>query len=346
MAAGSRIPLGDRAQAAADVLLVRPAAFGFNPETAASNAFQRRMRGDIGTRADREFMAVVAALRRAGIGVQVLLDDSPPLRPDAVFPNNWVTFHGDGTAVLYPLAAANRRAERRLELLSELAAGRGFGLRRVLDLGGLEGRGWYLEGTGSLVLDRPRHVAYAALSPRTHAGAAQCFAAMTGYRVVTFQTQGPGGVPVYHTNVLLALGSRFAMAGIDAIVPVDRRRVMAELAAGGREVVRLDGAQIAAFAGNCLEVAGRDGPRLLLSTRAWQSLRSDQRRCVERHAAPVPVSVPTIEGVGGGSVRCMVAEIFLPAAGCNWRAGTVPAVTAAARPLRYTPIIPRGACRD
>jgi hypothetical protein len=318
MKPSARTPLGDHWQAAAEVVLVRPAAFGFNPETAGSNRFQRRLRGDLQARADGEFMGVVAALRRAGVGAHVLLDAAPPRRPDAVFPNNWVSFHGDGTVVIYPLAAASRRAERRSELLDELASGRAFRVRRVLDLSGLEHRRWHLEGTGSLVLDRLAHVAYAALSPRTHPEAVRRFAAASGYRAVTFDACGPGGIPVYHTNVMLTLGARFAIACADAIATGDRRRVLAELVASGRDITLIDRSQMGAFAGNCLELVGRDGPCLLVSAGAWQSLRRSQRRRIERYATPVPVAIPTIERAGGGSVRCMVAEVFLPTATGWW----------------------------
>lgn len=313
----TRLLPGDAGGPAADVMLVRPAAFGANPATAASNAFQRRWPGTP-TRLRRavlaEFHAVVAALRRAGVRAHVVQDTPVPRRPDALFPNNWVSFHADGTAILYPLAAANRRPERRPELLAALAD-RGFRVRRVIDLAPLEDRGWYLEGTGSLVLDRARREAFAALSPRTHPVALDCFAAATGYRVVAFPTHGPGGRPVYHTNVLLALGQRFALVAAGVIPPAWRGRLLAELAAGGREVIRLDAAQLGAFAGNVLELAGRSGPCIALSTGAAAALGPTLRRRLARHGELVAVPIPTIERVGGGGLRCLLAELCLPGGG-------------------------------
>jgi hypothetical protein len=298
-------------------MLVRPAAFGPNPATAASNAFQRGWRG---TRAGlaramlAEFHGVVAALRHAGVRAHVFQDTPAPRRPDAIFPNNWVSFHADGTAILYPLAAANRRPERRPEFLAALGD-RGFRLARVIDLAPLEARGWYLEGTGSLVLDRAGRQAFAALSPRTHPAALARFAAATGYRVLAFPTRGPGGQPVYHTNVLLALGQRFALVAAGVIPAPHRAAVLAALAAGGREVIRLDAAQLAAFAGNVLELAGRSGPCIALSAQAAAALGPALRRRLARHGELLPVPIPTIERVGGGGLRCLLAELYLPGGG-------------------------------
>jgi hypothetical protein len=313
----TRLLPGDAGGPAADVLLVRPAAFGPNAATAASNAFQRAWRGPpsgLQRRVLAEFRAVVVALRRAGVRAHVFQDTPSPRRPDAIFPNNWVSFHADGTAILYPLAAANRRPERRTEFLAALGD-RGFRIRRVVDLAPLEDRGWFLEGTGSLVLDRARRQAFAALSPRTHPAALARFAAATGYRVHAFPTRGPGGRPVYHTNVLLALGQGFAVVAAGVIPGAHRRAVLGALAAGGREVIRLDAAQLGAFAGNVLELAGRQGPCIALSARAAAALGPTLRRRLARHGELVPVPIPTIERVGGGGLRCLLAELYLPGGG-------------------------------
>lgn len=308
--------LGDRRQSCRCLLMVRPEAFGFNPETAATNAYQVPSPGldrDIAAAARREFDACVESLSAAGASPLVFPDLPGGASPDAVFPNNWVSFHGDGTAILYPLAAPGRRRERRPDLPAELARAHGFHLGRVIDLTGLEARGRYLEGTGSLVLDRCNHVAYAALSPRTDAAALAEFAARSGYRVVAFATRGPGG-PVYHTNVVLGLGTGLAVCGAGMIEPADRDRVLGELRAGDREVLVLGEAEVAAFAANLLEIEAGGAPAFVLSRRALAALAPDQRRILERHGGLVPVSVDTIERVGGGGVRCMLAEVHLPRA--------------------------------
>ncbi len=301
-------------QCADAVLMVRPAAFGPNPQTAASNRFQvAGARADVALRAREEFDGAVDALRAAGVTVQVADDTPEPPKPDACFPNNWVSFHGDGTAVLYPMLAENRRAERRSELLEALPRA-GFELRRVVDLSGWEARDEYLEGTGSLVLDRVQRVAYACPSPRTTAAALDDFAAQLGYRVVRFDARGPGGRPVYHTNVLLALGERYAVLCGDSLPDgEERRRVEREIADGGRELVTISVAQMHGFAGNLLGLQARDGrPLVAMSTTAWGCLEPAQRRALERHGEVVTAAIPTIERHGGGSLRCMLAELFLP----------------------------------
>lgn len=305
-------------QSTRHLLLVRPAAFAANPQTQASNAFQRRDPPPAGLAAQAlaEFDGLVAALRRAG-AQPLVVDDLPGgASPDAVFPNNWVSFHHDGTVVFYPMLAPNRRRERRPELLDQLTGAHGFAVSRVVDLSPLELDGEYLEGTGSLVLDRPAGIAYAALSPRTVPAALDRFAAATGYRVLAFAAHDPQGRPVYHTNVLMGIGTGYALACLEAIGdPVERAAVAAALDASGHELIPLTLAQVQAFAGNCLEIQGAAGPLLLLSASAAGALAPGQRAALERHAGLLPVAVPQIERYGGGSVRCMIAEIHLPRPG-------------------------------
>lgn len=313
------MPLGDGRQRARTVLMVRPCCFGPNPETVASNRFQRRTSlpaAELAEAAQGEFDHLAAALDRTGVRVLVVADTPSPRRPDAVFPNNWFSTHGDGTVVLYPLASPLRRLERRPEQLREAFQGAGLAMGRFLDLSVLESRDDFLEGTGSLVLDRTHGVAYAATSPRTTASALAAFAGATGYRVVTLASADPGGVPVYHTNVLLALGAGFAVYCPAALPSAAERDVLeAELARTRRAPVRISLAQMAAFAGNLLELEGRDGdPVIALSAGAWSALGPAQRRILEAAGEPLPVAVPTIEAVGGGSIRCMLAEVFLPPA--------------------------------
>ena len=303
------------AQCASTVLMIRPAAFGTNPETAASNAFQSAVAA---TRRDRhnavaEFEAAAAALARAGVEVVVVDDTAEPPKPDAVFPNNWLTLHHDGTAVLYPLLSPLRRRERRRDVIAVLEA-RGFGVRRVLDLSGWESSELYLEGTGSMVLDHRQRVAYACLSPRTHARPLEQFAAELGYAAHSFRATGPAGEPVYHTNVVMCLGEAFSAVCLEALVDAaERRRLRERLVAGGRELVELTPRQMGSFAGNMLALTATDGrPLVALSVAAWGSLQPSQRQALERHGEIVTASVPTIERCGGGSLRCMLAEVFLP----------------------------------
>jgi hypothetical protein len=303
------------AQAAAAVLLVRPQRFGFNPDTAASNRFQSAAREpphELAASARAEHDALVASLRAAGVDARVVEDTDVPMKPDAVFPNNWFSTHADGTVILYPMEAPSRRPERRRDVVAGLAEA-GFRVARVLDLSFLEERGLFLEGTGSLVLDHAAGVAYAALSSRTHAGALAEFARATGLETVAFATRGPGGAPLYHTNVMLAIGSSFAVVCPDAIADAAARRaVLARLAAGGRELIEIDAAQVAGFAGNVLEVATPGGPVIAMSTAAQSAFGPALLARLGRHGRIVAVPVPVIERAGGGSVRCTLAEIFLP----------------------------------
>lgn len=303
-------------QAAPAVMMVRPAAFGWNPETAGSNRFQAPAPGrcEAASAAIAEFDALVAALRAAGVIVHAFDDRPEPACPDAVFPNNWVSLHADGTVVLYPMLARDRRLERRLDLLVELERRGGYRVERLLDLTHHELHGRFLEGTGSVVFDHAARIAYACRSPRTHPAVLDELCAELGYAPVAFDAADAGGVPVYHTNVMLSIGTGYALV-CAAAVPVPQREVLLErLAAGGRRVLTIDQAQLAAFAGNVLELCAADGARVLAaSQRALDSLEPRQREalgaCVDR---VVKVPVPTIEALGGGSVRCMLAEIFLP----------------------------------
>jgi hypothetical protein len=315
--ARSRGPLGDGRQRAGTVLMVRPCCFGPNPETAVSNRFQRPtalVGAQVARAAEREFDGLAAALDRMGVRVLVAEDSPSPRRPDAVFPNNWFSTHGDGTVILYPLASPLRRLERRPGLLRETFQKAGLATARFLDLAFLEARDEFLEGTGSLVLDRIQGIAYATPSPRTTDGALAAFAGATGYRIVTLESADGDGVPVYHTNVLLALGAGIAVYSPAALPSAGDRHALEEaLVRTGRTLVPISLDQMAAFAGNLLELEGRDGhPVIALSAGAWSALGPAQRRALEAAGAPLPVAVPTIEAVGGGSVRCMLAEVFLP----------------------------------
>jgi hypothetical protein len=311
-----------RRQCADAVLMVRPASFGYNPETATSNAFQRQPSGGAGGEAAAarlELDGLAAALTSEGVRICMVEDTAAPPKPDAVFPNNWVSFHEDGSVVLYPMQADSRRRERRQEIIDEVADRLGFSISRVLDLTSHEAQGRYLEGTGSLVLDHLERTAYACLSPRTDAAVVGEWCCELGYEPMLFSAVDRAGVPVYHTNVLLCIGERVAVIGAQAIVPADRERVIERLRGTGREVIEIGHGEIERFAGNMLELGSWDEALgdcrvLVMSETARHSLCADAFARLSACTDEVlPVPVPTIERLGGGSVRCMLAEVFLPA---------------------------------
>jgi hypothetical protein len=305
-------------QLASSVLMIRPACFGANPETADSNRFQPRQHAapppEIQARARTEFDALADALAKAGVNVCVADDSAEPPKPDAVFPNNWVSFHADGTVVLYPMLAENRRRERREDLLAWLVHEHGFRIRRTVDLTGHESAGEFLEGTGSLVLDRAHRFAFASLSPRTHLDPLGDFAQQLDYEVVSFEAFDAGGTAIYHTNVLMCVGERFAVLCGGSVRDEARRAAVRRiLEESGHELVDIDFGQLAAFAGNMLQLRSTAGAALIaLSTTALASLSRPQRLRLEKHGELLAVPIPTIEKYGGGSVRCMLAEIHLP----------------------------------
>jgi hypothetical protein len=306
-------------QTTSDVLLIRPAAFGYNSETATTNAFQQaraREATTLQTSATAELDGLVAALREAGVGALVFDDLAKPERPDALFPNNWVSFHADGTVVLYPLAASNRRPERRGDIIEKLGSHHGFRVSRVLDLSPLEQRGMYLEGTGSLVLDHTNRIGYAALSLRTHPQALAEFGRQMDFEIVSFAAHDESGRPIYHTNVLMSIGEHFAVVCTEAMSDTgEREAIVQRLRSGHRRVIEISMAQMRSFAGNILELAtGNGGSVVAMSTTARQGFSHVQRAMLTESATLVSVPVPTIESAGGGSVRCMLAEIFLPRA--------------------------------
>jgi hypothetical protein len=304
-------------QSAGAVLMVRPARFAFNPQTAASNAFQSPSvlrAGDSAAEqsALREFDDLAGKLVHAGVAVIAAEDTPSPVKPDAIFPNNWVSFHRDGTVVLYPMLAENRRGERREELIQQVTRDGGFRVTRTVDLSYRENQGKFLEGTGSLVLDRVHRVAYAALSPRTDLDVLGEFAQQLDYDLVAFDAV-VARVPVYHTNVLMAVGSHFAvLCGETISDPEHRAAVTEKLRATGHEVLEISMSQMNRFAANILELLPPSGAVIAMSTTAWNSFEPAQRRVLEGFGGVVAADIPVIEGLGGGGVRCMLAEIHLP----------------------------------
>lgn len=305
-------------QSAADVLMIRPVRFAVNPQTAASNTFQAQagvaVTKDAQAAARAEFDALVAVLGDAGVRVHVFEDSHEPHTPDSIFPNNWVSFHADGTVVLYPMLAPNRRLERRENLLEALSAHKGFRIRRLIDLTHHEGQGKFLEGTGSLVLDRVHRIAYACVSPRTDLDVLGDFAQQLDYEVLAFEACDANGVPVYHTNVMMSVGDGVATVCSASIREDEREAVLDALRTTGHTVVDLSLEQVEEFAGNMLALRTQRGdPIIAMSQRASESLSDEQRSVLELQGGSiVTASIPTIETLGGGSIRCMLAEIHLP----------------------------------
>lgn len=324
-------------QLASSVILVRPTGFGFDPQTAASNTFQQRIEApDLKRRAAEEFDGLLEALRSAGIGFTVL-DPLDRQAPNGVFPNNWFSTHADGTVVLYPMLTPSRRAERDPDMAMVLQR-EGFTTKQTLDLSGWEHKGLILEGTGSLVLDRIHKKAFACLSERTAQRAVNAWCESLGYTPITFVATEDGripdgggvrGVPVYHTNVVMSIGEDFAVVCLDAMpFPAERQEVEEELKKSGKEIIPISIEQMQHFVGNILQLTSLangvppsqfgDAPRvrphfIFLSETAFHHLCPEQRLALQVHGQLVPVPVPTIEAVGGGGVRCMLAENFLPA---------------------------------
>lgn len=264
--------------------------------------------------AQAEFDVLAGALRQAGIKVVVVNDTIEPHTPDSIFPNNWVSFHADGRVVLYPMEAENRRTERRIDIIERLGSEAGYAVRDVLDLSLHEMGGHYLEGTGSMVLDRANRVAYACLSSRTQLDPLGDFAQRMDYDVMTFDAVDRDGVPIYHTNVLMNVGERIAVI-CDAAIrdPEQREAVTRRLRDTRHEVISLGYDQLDAFAGNMLELRADDGTRITaMSQQAYDSLDERQLDQLQQNGRIVAAAIDNIEASAGGSVRCMLAEIHLP----------------------------------
>jgi hypothetical protein len=297
------------------VVMVRPAAFGFNPETAATNAFQKRndelSQREIRIRARREFDIMAGRLREAGVDVVVVEDSEEPITPDAVFPNNWISFHDDGTVVLYPMQSHSRRLERRTDIIDQLRDA-GYRVTRVLDLSHHEREGKFLEGTGSIVFDHVERIAYANISPRTNAEVLAELCTALGYSRITFHAVDAKGQDIYHTNVMMSVGDGFAIVCAQSIPDaIERRLVLESLAASRREIIEIDFTQLEHFAGNVLHVRARGGSVIAMSTAACLAFTPAQRNVIEKYAKIVESPIPLIEGIEGGSARCMLAGIHL-----------------------------------
>jgi hypothetical protein len=295
-------------------LMIRPARFFPNPETAADNAFQKRITdaeiAEVSAAACAEFDRAVGALRGAGVTVHVIDDTLTPEKPDAIFPNNWLSTHHDGSVAMYPMYSAVRRRERRMDVIEELR--KSYRVTNVTDYSSCENNGRCLEGTGSLVLDHVNKIAFASLSQRTHPETVKQFCDDHGYEPVTFRSASADGRPIYHTNVMMCVGSEFALVGLQTIADeAERTSVENLLEANGHKVIELTPAQIEEFAGNAIELHNKDEKLLVLSARAAAALTPAQRDQIARYATLVALELPTIE-LAGGSARCMIATIHLP----------------------------------
>jgi hypothetical protein len=294
--------------------MIRPAAFGFNEETAANNYFQTNPgigKEVLQQKALAEFDNMVQLLRNEEIDVLVIDDTKEPPKPDALFPNNWLSTSPNGTVSVFPMYAPNRRAEKRDDILQQLA--RHFVVKDVQDWSEYEAEGRFLEGTGSMVIDHDNKMIYAAVSERTNLSVLEKYAATNNYQAIVFLATDKNGQPVYHTNVMMALGSAFCVLCEEAIEEEwELIAVRQLLESTGYTIIPITREQMHAFAGNMLEVKNKKAENVLvLSQTAFDSLRKEQKQMLEAYAQLLPIAVPTIEQVEGGSVRCMMAEIFL-----------------------------------
>lgn len=301
-------------QSTSHLLMIRPVNFGFNEETAESNAFQNKDKNQqaVQDKALTEFNGFVEILRVNGVDVTVVDDNPQPYTPDSIFPNNWVSFHSDGNIFLYPMQAENRRLERREDIISLLEDN--FKVHHIVDLSRYEEEDKFLEGTGSMVLDRENKIVYACLSPRTDKDVLDVFCEQSGYTAVCFDAADESGKAIYHTNVLMCVGSKFAVICLDSVPnPHERVLVSESLASTQKEIIEISFEQMNHFAGNMLEVQGKNGETLIvMSESAFKSLEDEQITALSKYGKLIYADIHTIENNGGGSARCMIAEVHLP----------------------------------
>ncbi|TWI98134.1 hypothetical protein JN11_03213 [Mucilaginibacter frigoritolerans] len=301
-------------QSTSHILMIRPVNFGFNEETAGSNAFQNRnaIKNDVNEKAQIEFDHMVGKLRENGVDVTVIDDTEEPHTPDSIFPNNWVSFHADGNIFLYPMQAENRRLERREDIITQLEDE--FAVKHIIDLSRFENEDKFLEGTGSMVLDRPNKIAYACISPRTDRDVLNLFCEQAGYQSVSFDAVDQHGKAIYHTNVLMCMGSNFAVICMDSIPnPHEKVMVKESLLSTHKEIIDISFEQMNQFAGNMLEVKNKNGETLIvMSQNAYNALNVSQKAALQQFGKLIYADINTIENIGGGSARCMMAEVHLP----------------------------------
>jgi hypothetical protein len=298
------------------IMMIRPSNFMYNEETAVTNAFQSDDEGgksnSIGNAAVQEFDNFVLQLKAIGVNVIVMHDTLNPIKPDAVFPNNWISFHGNGTLITYPMATANRRIERREDIIDAL--GLIFKVNHRYSFESSEDDDQFLEGTGSMILDRPNKIVYACLSPRTNIFLLDRFCLLMNYQLVSFFSTDQNNKEIYHTNVMMAIADKYAVVCLESIKDEDKRNeVIDSLENSGKEIIEISFDQVLQFAGNMLQVEGSGGQKyMIMSERAYNSLSKEQINAIEMYDKILSIPINNIEKYGGGSVRCMMAEVFLP----------------------------------
>jgi hypothetical protein len=303
-------------QSTKNILLIRPSNFTFNSQTAASNAFQNKIETEnndkIRSKVLIEFEMVTQKLKSKGVNVFIFDDTIDPPKPDAIFPDNWATFHQDGTVILYPMCASNRRHERRQDIIDTLR--KDFIIREVIDLSKYEKENRFLEGTGSIIFDHQNKIAYACLSPRTDKELFISVCELLHYKPVYFHSYDKDGKEIYHTNVMMCIGEKFAVICLTSISDrQEKESVVSSLSNTGHQIIDITFEQMSNFAGNMLAIKNNNNKTILaLSQSAFYSLTKNQKEEIEKHCELVPLSIKTIETIGGGSARCMIAEIFLP----------------------------------
>ena len=297
------------------VLMIEPVAFGFNEQTAVNNYFQIQQEGNVQGEALKEFNAFVEKLRAKDINVITIKDTLEPKTPDSIFPNNWVSFHADGKVVFYPMFAENRRLERRDDIINQIKEQ--FEVTEVIDYSGAEKDNLFLEGTGSMIFDHDNKLAYGSVSLRLDEGVFRKFCSDFGFQPVVFhsyQTAGEERLPIYHTNVMMCVADQFVVICLDCIDDEsERNNVIETIKNSGKELIEISEDQMQNFAGNMLQVQNKSGEKfLVMSQSAYKSLNRDQVSAIEKYCEIIYSNLEVIETNGGGSARCMLAEIFLP----------------------------------
>ncbi len=301
-------------QSTSNILLIRPASFGFNAETAETNAFQNSVElspDEIKTIVLLEFDAFAKKLRDKGVNVMVVQDTDIPIKPDAIFPNNWGSFHTDGTAILYPMATHNRQVEKRLAVLENIKEE--YNITKLIDLSNHEKDGKFLEGTGSIIFDHLHKRAYACLSPRTDKNIFIELCNIINYQPLYFTSTDKAGQEIYHTNVMMCISEKFSIICLESIKnDVEKNMIINSLEQTGHEIITISLEQVNHFAGNMLSLkTNQDEEILVMSQSAFDVLNDDQKEAIENYCKPFPMSIKTIETIGGGSARCMISELFL-----------------------------------
>jgi hypothetical protein len=300
-------------QTTSNILMIRPVNFGYNTETAVNNAFQVAG-NDEGAqqKALNEFDQFVSVLRKNGVNVTVVNDTADPYTPDSIFPNNWVSFHDDGTVIYYPMYAANRRLEKKQHVIDSI--NKAFLIIRQVDLSKYESENIFLEGTGSMVLDRENKIAYACLSPRTNKKVLEEFCRQSDYTAVVFTATDGNGREIYHTNVMMCVADKYVVICLNTIANTnEKENVSSSITKSGKEIIDISPNQMNHFAGNMLQVENNHGEKLLvMSSQAFQSLTAEQVKKLTGYNKIIHSPLTTIETNGGGSARCMMAEVHLP----------------------------------